>query len=172
MSFHLISHKNWAGRMLFFPVSFPRLAEAPIPMWRFVELYCLWGQLIQQQTFGRAKKKHRAHPKKGTKKPEKKPSDASAKKREGLWRLFLQKGGDGKPGGNEISAMVGNGFLWSAKSLNSLRSATSKAFCTITVPPLEKAKAEAASDLEVWTKQSVFQTKQSLTRPAKWHSKL
>ncbi len=46
----------------------------------------------------------------------------------------------------ENAGMVG---LWSAKSLNSLRSATSKAFCTITVPPLEKAKAEAASDLEI-----------------------
>ena len=100
MSFHLISHKTWVGRMLFFPVSFPRLAEAPIPMWRFVELYCLWGQLIQQQTFGRAKKKHRAHPKKGTKKTEKTIGCIGQKTR-GLWRVFPPKGGDpnGKPGG-------------------------------------------------------------------------
>lgn len=166
-------HKNWVGRMLFFPVSFPRLAEAPIPMWRFVELYCLWGQLIQQQTFGRAKKKTPSPSQKGYEKTGKNHR-MHRPKNEGIMKMVVQKRWILKEngGGNEISVLVGNGFLWSAKSLNSLRSATSKAFCTITVPPLEKAKAEAASDLEVWTKQSVFQTKQSLTRPAKWHSKL
>lgn len=149
-SFH---GKIW-GRIVFFPISLPwffhqksttappnspHLAEAPIPMWRFIEFYCLWGQLIQQQTFG-AKKQ-------GTKK----------------WKnpwIHRPKPGDFEdvsPINGEILTENGRkrfrswwvGFLWSAKSLNSLRSATSKAFCTITVPPLEKAKAEAASDLEV-----------------------
>lgn len=90
-SFHLISHKNWVGRMLFFPVSFPRLAEAPIPMWRFVELYCLWGQLIQQQTFGRAKKKTPSPSQKGYEKTGKNPSDASAKKRGDYEDCFSKK---------------------------------------------------------------------------------
>lgn len=90
MSFHLISHKNWVGRMLFFPVSFPRLAEAPIPMWRFVELYCLWGQLIQQQTFGRAKKKTPSPSQKGYEKTGKNHR-MHRPKNEGIMKMVVQK---------------------------------------------------------------------------------